>query len=73
MRVLRIISTYEFPDEAGADGFILETRQKLGDSITKYSKERKEKRSKGEVIAEAYVVVIQEDYGKVFDDLGQEG
>jgi len=67
VRMLRRVSTYAFPTEMDADTYIEEQRAILGVNLSKYTKEHKEKKSKGIVVDDKYVVTIQEDWGKVFD------
>jgi len=71
MRILRQTTSYEFDSENAAQNFINDIASKLQyESMTKHTIEKKEKKSKGEVIATAFVATTQIDYNKVFDDIG---
>lgn len=59
-------------DEAAAKSIIEEYRQKSGEKgyvIKKAGYERKTKKSKGEIIAEIFVVTITMTYGDMWEDI----
>ena len=66
--ILRTTTEYSIDDESELDA-LLEEEAASGGEITKKTVERKQKKSKGEVIAEKYKVTVQVTHAGIFDDL----
>jgi len=67
MRILRKTVQIFFDEEQEAKNYI-EQMDLEGGELTKHSIEYKSKKSKGEIVAEGFVLTTQTDFGKPFDD-----
>lgn len=67
-RLLNVVETYRANTEEEAKSLIEEAKADSSFILSKYSSEHKEKKAKGEVIDECYIVKLT----KVYSDLWEE-
>lgn len=67
-RLLNVVETYRANTEEEAKSLIEEAKADSSFILSKYSSEHKEKKSKGEIIDECYIVKLT----KVYSDLWEE-
>lgn len=67
-RLLNVVETYRADTEEEAKSLIEEAKADSSFILSKYSSEHKEKKSKGEIVDECYVVKLT----KVYSDLWEE-
>lgn len=70
--LLRTTNEYSCDTENEIDEIVAEEEEKGGE-ITKKTVEKKQKKSRGEIIAEKYKVTIQCTYAGIFDYLNEGG
>lgn len=68
--ILRTTNEYSCDTESEINEIVAEEEEKGGE-ITKKTVEKKQKKSKGEIIAEKYKVTIQCTYTGIFDYLNE--
>lgn len=67
--LLNVVETYRTDTEEEAKALIEEAKQDSSFELSKYSSEYKEKKSKGDVVASAYVIKLTKNYESLWYDV----